>query len=123
MIIINFIFVFLSVSVLNNGLDTARACVVVCHGYGCALGTALTRIRPESVKSLVMIASGGPTPLAPPPPSALPQHLATAGVAGPRSGMAGRCRLIPAALAIGLFNRYSSYAFMLSIALVSFSPQ
>jgi len=98
---------FTSVSVLNNGLDTARACVVVCHGYGCALGTALTRIRPESVKSLVMIASGGPTPLAPPPPSALPQHLATAGVAGPRSGMAGRCCLIPAALAIGLFNSCS----------------
>ena len=49
-----------------------------------------------------MIASGGPTPLAPPPPTALPAHLS---VVGPRRS--GRCCFLPAALAISLFSTCS----------------
>ncbi len=41
--------------------------VIICHSYGCSFGAALARTRPEKVTALIMIASGGPTPLAPPP--------------------------------------------------------
>ena len=57
---------FTSISVMNNGLESPRNCVVICHAYGSPIGTALTRLRPDNVKSLVMVACGGPTPLAPP---------------------------------------------------------
>ena len=41
--------------------------VIICHSYGCSFGAALARTRPEKIMALIMIASGGPTPLAPPP--------------------------------------------------------
>jgi abhydrolase domain-containing protein 8 len=46
--------------------DEAKV-VIVAHSYGCSFGAALARTRPEKVLALIMIASGGPTPLAPPP--------------------------------------------------------
>ena len=57
---------FTSVSAMNNSLDQPRECIVVGHSYGCAFATAISRLRPDNVKLLVLIASGGPTPLAPP---------------------------------------------------------
>ena len=50
-----------------------RACVVIGHSYGCALAVSLGRQRPDNVKMLVLVAGGGPTPLA--PPTGLPDSL------------------------------------------------
>lgn len=44
-----------------------RQCIVFGHSYGCSFTIALARTRPEKICTLVMISSGGPTPLAPPP--------------------------------------------------------
>jgi len=44
-----------------------RKCIVFGHSYGCSFTIALARTRAEKISTLVMIASGGPTPLAPPP--------------------------------------------------------
>ncbi len=44
-----------------------RVCCVVAHSYGASFGAALARARPAAVTTLVLLASGGPTPLAPPP--------------------------------------------------------
>ncbi|KAF2367789.1 Alpha/beta hydrolase fold-1 [Trinorchestia longiramus] len=44
-----------------------RKCVLVGHGYGCALVSALSRSRPSSVPLMALISCGGPTPLLPPP--------------------------------------------------------
>ena len=44
-----------------------RKCIIFGHSYGCSFTTALTRARQERVVTLILIASGGPTPLAPPP--------------------------------------------------------
>lgn len=44
-----------------------RKCIVFGHSYGCSFTIALARTRSEKITTLVLIASGGPTPLAPPP--------------------------------------------------------
>jgi len=44
-----------------------RKCIVFGHSYGCSFTIALARTRSEKISTLVLIASGGPTPLAPPP--------------------------------------------------------
>ena len=49
-----------------------RRAVVFGHSYGCSFSVALARTRPERVCTLVLVAGGGPTPLAP-PPNAPPQ--------------------------------------------------
>lgn len=41
--------------------------IVFGHSYGCSFTVALARTRPDRISTLVMVASGGPTPLAPPP--------------------------------------------------------
>ncbi|XP_047738715.1 uncharacterized protein LOC108680180 isoform X2 [Hyalella azteca] len=46
-----------------------RKCVLVGHGYGCALAAALLRYRPSSAPLLVLASCGGPAPLMPPPPA------------------------------------------------------
>ncbi len=44
-----------------------RSSALVAHSYGCSLAAALARTRPANVSMLLLLASGGPTPLAPPP--------------------------------------------------------
>ena len=44
-----------------------QKCVVFGHSYGCSFTIALARARMERITTLVLVASGGPTPLAPPP--------------------------------------------------------
>jgi len=46
-----------------------RRAVVFGHSYGCSFSVALARTRPERVTTLILVAGGGPTPLAPPPNS------------------------------------------------------
>ena len=46
-----------------------RKAVVFGHSYGCSFSVALARTRPERVITLILVAGGGPTPLAPPPNS------------------------------------------------------
>mgnify|MGYP001205008508 CR=1 FL=1 len=53
-------------TIFDHFVARSREVVVVGHSYGCSMAAALARSRPESVKLLVMCASGGPTPLAPP---------------------------------------------------------
>jgi abhydrolase domain-containing protein 8 len=53
------------VTIFDHYVPEARHCVVVGHGYGCSLATALSRLRPN-INLLVLLASGGPAPLAPP---------------------------------------------------------
>ena len=53
-------------TIFDHFIPRSREVVVVGHSYGCSMAAALARSRPESVKLLVMCASGGPTPLAPP---------------------------------------------------------
>ena len=55
------------ISIFDTYVPDNRSCVVIGHSYGCSFGAALARTRPEKVISLILIASGGPTPLAPPP--------------------------------------------------------
>jgi len=47
-----------------------KRAVVFGHSYGCSFSVALARARPERVCTLVLVAGGGPTPLAPPPDKA-----------------------------------------------------
>lgn len=44
--------------------DTDK-CILIGHSYGCSLVTAIARVRSERTVQLVLIAGGGPTPLAP----------------------------------------------------------
>ena len=44
-----------------------RRAVVFGHSYGCSFSVALARTRPERICTMVLVAGGGPTPLAPPP--------------------------------------------------------
>lgn len=44
-----------------------RSAVLIGHSYGCSFASALARSRPNHVIQLCLLASGGPTPLAPPP--------------------------------------------------------
>ncbi len=44
-----------------------RVCCLVAHSYGTSFAAALARARPHNVKTLLLLASGGPTPLMPPP--------------------------------------------------------
>ena len=53
-------------TIFDHFVPRTREVVVVGHSYGCSMAAALARSRPDSVKLLVMCASGGPTPLAPP---------------------------------------------------------
>lgn len=53
-------------SVFDHYIPEGRKCVVVAHSYGCSFAAALARTRPSSVCQLLLLASGGPTPLAPP---------------------------------------------------------
>lgn len=55
------------ITIFDAYVPDGRKCVVIGHSYGCSFSAALARTRPEKVVSLIMIASGGPTPLAPPP--------------------------------------------------------
>ena len=49
------------------GTGEGRRCAVVAHSYGSSFAAALARTRPSAVSMLLLLASGGPTPLAPPP--------------------------------------------------------
>jgi len=53
--------------VFDTYIPDDRTCVIIGHSYGCSFSVALARARADKVVSLVLIASGGPTPLAPPP--------------------------------------------------------
>jgi len=53
--------------VFDTYIPDDRTCVIVGHSYGCSFSVALARARADKVATLVLIASGGPTPLAPPP--------------------------------------------------------
>ncbi|CAG9855301.1 unnamed protein product [Phyllotreta striolata] len=46
--------------------DSKRKCVLIGHSYGCSLITALFPHRVQQIRQLILISSGGPTPLAPP---------------------------------------------------------
>ena len=54
-------------TIFDTYVPEHRKSVIFGHSYGCSLTTALTRARLERVVTLVLIASGGPTPLAPAP--------------------------------------------------------
>ncbi len=56
-----------TLTIFDHFIPRGREVVLVGHSYGCSLAAALTRSRPESVRLLVMLSCGGPTPLAPPP--------------------------------------------------------
>eukprot|EP00096_Caligus_rogercresseyi_P008310 TRINITY_DN2693_c0_g1_i1.p1 TRINITY_DN2693_c0_g1~~TRINITY_DN2693_c0_g1_i1.p1 ORF type:complete len:541 (-),score=163.80 TRINITY_DN2693_c0_g1_i1:261-1883(-) len=45
-----------------------RKAIIVGHGYGCSFATAMSRVRNQNVIHIILIGSGGPTPLSPPPP-------------------------------------------------------
>ena len=53
-------------TIFDTYIPENRKCIVFGHSYGCSFSTALTRVRLERVVTLVLIAGGGPTPLAPP---------------------------------------------------------
>ena len=55
------------ITIFDTYVPEDRKCVVIGHSYGCSFSAALARTRPDQIVSLIMIASGGPTPLAPPP--------------------------------------------------------
>ena len=55
------------ITIFDAYVPEGKTCVVIGHSYGCSFGAALARTRPEKIVTLIMIASGGPTPLAPPP--------------------------------------------------------
>ena len=54
-------------TIFDSYIPESRKTIIFGHSYGCSFSTALARARLERVVSLVLIASGGPTPLAPPP--------------------------------------------------------
>ena len=54
-------------SVFDAYIPDDQKCVVFGHSYGCSFTIALARARMEKITTLVLVASGGPTPLAPPP--------------------------------------------------------
>ena len=54
-------------TIFDTYIPESRKTIIFGHSYGCSFTTALTRARLDRVVSLVLIASGGPTPLAPPP--------------------------------------------------------
>ena len=54
-------------SVFDAYIPEDQKCVVFGHSYGCSFTVALARARMERITTLVLVASGGPTPLAPPP--------------------------------------------------------
>ena len=59
-------------TVFDSYVAEGRQCVLLAHSYGCSFSVALARTRPERVAVLVLVASGGPSPLAPPPRPARP---------------------------------------------------
>ncbi|XP_060515892.1 protein ABHD8-like isoform X2 [Cylas formicarius] len=48
------------------GNDKKRKCILIGHSYGCSLITALYPHRALQISQLILLSSGGPTPLAPP---------------------------------------------------------
>ncbi|XP_068223126.1 uncharacterized protein [Palaemon carinicauda] len=60
-------------------IPQGRKCVVIGHGYGASLAAALARGCPASVRLVVLVSCGGPTPLIPNPPakSMMYSYLAT----------------------------------------------
>ena len=54
-------------AIFDAYVSEERRAVVFGHSYGCSFAVALARTRPERVCTLVLVAGGGPTPLAPPP--------------------------------------------------------
>ena len=55
------------ITIFDHYIGQSKPCVIIAHSYGCSFAIALARSRPQIISSLVLIASGGPTPLAPPP--------------------------------------------------------
>ena len=55
------------ITIFDTYIPEDRKCIIFGHSYGCSFTTALTRVRMDKVVTLILIASGGPTPLAPPP--------------------------------------------------------
>ena len=53
-------------TIFDTYIQENRKCIIFGHSYGCSFSTALTRVRLERIVTLVLIAGGGPTPLAPP---------------------------------------------------------
>ena len=55
------------ITIFDAYIPDDKKAVVIGHSYGCSFSAALARTRPEKIAALVLLASGGPTPLAPPP--------------------------------------------------------
>ena len=53
-------------TIFDHYIPENRQCVIIAHSYGCSFAAALTRTRPSNVIMLLLLASGGPTPLSPP---------------------------------------------------------
>ena len=54
------------ITIFDAYIPDDRKAIVIGHSYGCSFSAALARTRPEKIAALVLLASGGPTPLAPP---------------------------------------------------------
>lgn len=75
--------------------DTDK-CILIGHSYGCSLVTAIARVRPERTVQLVLIAGGGPTPLAPLTPLCASASVrATAAVRPEPDGVVWRLLIVP----------------------------
>ncbi len=67
------------VIIFDHYVRNDRTSCLVAHSYGTCFAAALARARPANVTSLLLLASGGPTPLAPPPViKSVPSALVTA---------------------------------------------
>ena len=55
------------ITIFDAYIPDDKKAIVIGHSYGCSFSAALARTRPEKIAALVLLASGGPTPLAPPP--------------------------------------------------------
>lgn len=54
-------------TIFDHYVYEGRPCALFAHSYGSSFAAALSRARPASVIMMILVASGGPTPLAPPP--------------------------------------------------------